>query len=273
PRMLYLTPFTTEEQWEAWGEEFRLDRPLPVQYLVWLGKFVRGDMGTSLREGRPVLTIILKRLPASLQLGLAAFVFSAVIGVVLGVVAAVRRASMMDYVGRTFALLGQALPPFWVGIVLILIFSVRLHWLPTSGRGGVTHFIMPAVTLGWLAAAANLRLVRSAMLATLDSEYVKLARAKGVHEWVVIWKHALRNALIPPLTQMGLTLASFIGGAVVTESVFSWPGVGRLALDAVYNNDYPLLIGVVLLISMLYLVVNLLTDIAYGYIDPRIRYS
>jgi peptide/nickel transport system permease protein len=272
PRLLYLTDYTTDEQWEAWGRQMGLDKPLVVQYFVWLGKAARGDLGMSLREQRPVTTAVLERVPATLQLGLSAFVFSTVLGVLLGVLAAVKRATIWDYMGRTFALFGQALPPFWVGIMLILIFSVQLHWLPTGQRGGIRHFILPAITLGWLAAAGNLRLVRSAMLSILDSEYIKMARAKGLSDTLVIWKHALKNALIPPLTQAGLTLASFIAGTVVTETVFSWPGMGRLAVEAVYQNDFPMLVGAILMISLLYLVINLAVDIAYGYVDPRIRY-
>jgi peptide/nickel transport system permease protein len=198
PRLLYLSETTTVETWDKWGVEMGLDKPLPVQYFVWLGKAVRGDLGKSLREPRPVTTIVLERLPATLQLGALAWAFAILVGWPLGVISAVKRGTPVDYVGRTFALFGQALPPFFVGIVLILIFSVELGWLPTARRGGPEHFILPSITLGWLAAAAQLRIVRSAMLDVLDSEYVKFARSKGVSaRWVII-KHGLRNALIPP---------------------------------------------------------------------------
>jgi len=273
PRLLFLTDTTTQQEWEAWGKEFGLDRPVVVQYLVWLGKVLRGDLGVSLRQNRPVLQCILETIPASLQLGLAAFIFASVTGFSLGVLAAVKRGTLWDYAGRTFALLGQALPPFFTGVVMVLIFSVQLDLLPTSRRGGIEHYVMPAITLGWLAAAANLRLMRSGMLGTLDSEYIKMARAKGVPDWLVIWKHALRNAIIPPLTQAGLTFAGFIAGAVVTETVFAWPGLGRLAVESVYQNDFPLLSGVVLFITAIYLLVSLLVDICYAYVDPRIRYT
>lgn len=271
PRLLYLTETTTKEQWEQWGEKMGLDRPLPLQYLVWLGKAVRGDFGESLREFRPASEAVLERLPATLQLGLAAWVYALLLGWPLGVLSAIKRGTVWDYAGRSFALFGQALPPFWLGIMLILLFSVSLGWLPTAGRGGITHLILPAVTLGSLAAAGQLRLVRSAMLNVMDSEYIKLARAKGVSQRKIIWKHALRNAMIPPMTYAGLILAGFVGGTVVTESVFAWPGVGRLAIESVYQNDFPVLAATVILTSVLYLVVNFVIDIAYAFVDPRIR--
>jgi peptide/nickel transport system permease protein len=273
PRLLYLSESTTTEQWDAWGVEMGLDKPVPVQYAVWLGKAARGDLGKSLREPRPVTTIILERLPATLELGALAWAFAIMVGWPLGILSAVKRGSPLDYAGRTFALFGQALPPFFVGIVLIVIFSVELGWLPTARRGGIDHLILPVITLGWLAAAAQLRIVRSAMLDVLDSEYVKFARAKGVStKWVII-KHALKNALIPPLTLAGLVLASFIGGTVVTESVFAWPGLGRLAVDSVFLNDFPVLAGVIMLTTSIYLLVNFSVDMIYAYLDPRIRYG
>lgn len=271
PRLLYLTETTTQEQWDQWGEKMGLDRPLPLQYLVWLGKAVRGDFGDSLREFRPAREAVLERLPATLQLGTAAWVYALLLGWPMGVLSAIKRGSIWDYAGRSFALFGQALPPFWLGIMLILLFSVSLGWFPTAGRGGLTHLILPAITLGSLAAAGQMRLVRSAMLNVMDSEYIKLARAKGVSHRRIIWKHALRNAMIPPMTYAGLILAGFVGGTVVTESVFAWPGVGRLAIESVYQNDFPLLAATVMLTSVLYLGVNFAIDIAYVFVDPRIR--
>lgn len=271
PRLLYLTETTTQEQWDQWGEKMGLDRPLPLQYLVWLGKAVRGDFGDSLREFRPAREAVLERLPATLQLGIAAWVYALLLGWPMGVLSAIKRGSIWDYAGRSFALFGQALPPFWLGIMLILLFSVSLGWFPTAGRGGLTHLILPAITLGSLAAAGQMRLVRSAMLNVMDSEYIKLARAKGVSHRRIIWKHALRNAMIPPMTYAGLILAGFVGGTVVTESVFAWPGVGRLAIESVYQNDFPLLAATVMLTSVLYLGVNFAIDIAYVFVDPRIR--
>ena len=273
PRFLYLSEYTTQEEWDEWGRQMGLNRPLVAQYFVWFGKVVRGDLGISLRENRPVTKAVAERVPASLQLGLASWIFALSVGWPLGVLAAVKRGSIWDYVGRAFALFGQALPPFATGIVLILIFSVQLEWLPTGRRGGIDHLIMPAVTLGWLAAAGQLRLVRSAMLDVLDSEYIKLARAKGVNSFSVIWKHALKNAIIPPLTFTGLILAAFITGTVVTETIFAWPGLGRLAIESVYQNDFPLLTGTVLLFTLMYLAISFLVDVAYAYIDPRIRFT
>lgn len=271
PRYLYLGEYTTQEQWDEWGREMGLDRPLVVQYAIWLGNAARGDLGSSLREHRPVVGIVRERIPASFQLGLAAWLFAAMVGWPLGILSAVKRGSAADYFGRSFALFGQALPPFWIGIVLILVFSVKLQWLPTGRMGSIDHFIMPAVTLGWLAAAGQLRLVRSAMLESLDSEYVKFARAKGVGGFKVIWKHTLKNAAIPPLTYAGLVLAGFIGGTVVTETVFAWPGLGRLAIEAVNQNDFPVLSGVILFVTALYVSINLIVDVAYALLDPRIR--
>ncbi len=188
-----------------------------------------------------------------------------------------KRGSIWDYFGRGFALFGQALPVFWVGIMLILIFSVQLRWLPTGTLGesgnSVKHFILPTITLGWIAAASYLRLVRSAMLEILDSEFIKLARAKGVSNFKVIWKHAFRNALIAPLTFSSLLLTAFITGAVVTESIFSIPGLGRLAVGAIFDNDFPVMVGVVLVFTFMYVTLNFLTDLLYAMIDPRIRYA
>lgn len=263
---------TTPEVWEAWGREFGLDKPLPVQYLIWLSKAVRLDFGNSLATGYAAFTTIRQHIPATLQLATSAWIFAMLVGVPLGVLSAVKRGSTWDFTGRTIALFGQALPPFWIGIVLILIFAVNLGWLPTSQRGGAEHYILPAITLGWLPAAGLLRLIRSAMLETLDSEYIKFARAKGVAGWVVIWKHAARNALIAPMTFAALILAGFLTGTVVTETVFAWPGLGRLVVIAINNNDFPVLTGSVLVFTILYVGVVFLIDLGYALVDPRIRY-
>ena len=273
PRLMYLRPGVTQEMWDAWGKEMGLDRPLVVQYLVWAGKAIRGDLGTSLWARRPVTEVIGEKLPATLQLGSSTFVFI-LVGVPLGVMSAVQRGSIADYTGRIFAVMGLALPPFWVGLMLILIFSVHLDWLPPGKRGGLQHFILPSITLGWGFAAGILRLVRSSLLEVLDEEYIKLARAKGASRRAVVWKHAFKNASIPPLTYGGLLLASLFTGAVVTESVFGWPGVGRLAVDAVTaQNDFPMLSGLVMLFTLIFVIFNLVVDMAYAHLDPRIRYS
>ena len=272
PRDVLLTTYTSQEQYDAWGERWGLDKPLVVQYGIWLGNALKGDFGESLRELRPVRKVILERIPATLQLAAGAMIFSLVVGVPLGILSAVKRGTVWDYVGRTFALFGQALPPFWLGIMLILLFAVQISWLPTSGRGGINHYILPSITLGWLTASGILRIVRSAMLEVLGSEYIKLARAKGVSSRSIVWKHALRNAMLAPLTFGGLILAAFFTGAVVTETVFGWPGLGRLAVQSVNNNDFPAMTGVVLLFTVIYLGINTLMDILYAYVDPRIRY-
>ena len=272
PRNLYLSVgITSPETWEQWGRDFGLDKPLPVQYAIWLGKAARLDFGKSISTGHPAFDTIRQKIPATLQLAGVAWVFALGIGIPLGVLSAVKRGTAWDISGRTFALFGQAMPPFWLGIMLILFFAVTLGWVPTSQRGGPIHYILPAITLGWLPAAGVLRLVRSAMLDTLETEYIKLARAKGVGSWKVVWKHALKNAAIPPLTFSALILAGFLTGTVVTESVFAWPGLGRLVVTAINNNDFPVMVGSVLVFTILYVVLVFFIDISYGLLDPRIR--
>ena len=274
--------YVSPEQWEAWGKDFHLDKPLIVQYLIWIGKGIfQGDFGTSLKTSKPVLEMVLGFAPASLQLGLSATLFVLLTGIPLGVLSAVKRGTIWDVIGRTFAVFGQALPPFWLGIMLILIFSVNLGWLPSGTRGHdaanwferAQYFVMPAITLGWLASAGLMRLVRSSMLEVLDSEYIKLARAKGVRNNSGIWKHAFKNSLIPPLTFSALILVGFIGGTVVTETVFAWPGLGQMTFTAIINNDFPLMVGAVLVFTLVYVFAVFVIDILYAFIDPRIRYS
>ena len=248
----------TPEQMDALREYLGLNRPLVVQYFMWLGNALTGDLGNSLVDRRPVTRLLLERAPATIQLAIAGWALATIVGIPLGVLSSVKRATIWDYLGRTFALFGQATPAFWFGIVAILIFSVMLGWLPTSTRPTdvplttqLKHFILPTVVLAWGPAAGYLRLTRSAMLEVLDSEYIKLARAKGVTSWAVIWKHAFKNALIPPVTVSVLLLAGYLNGATVVELIFAWPGLGRLALDSLYNNDFPLLTGSVLMITLL----------------------
>lgn len=273
PRALFLSEYTTQADWDKWGQEMGLDKPYFLQYAIWLGKAVKGDFGTSLRDQTPAFGVIVSRIPATLQLALGAFIFAVVTGIPLGVLSAVKRGSIWDYLGRIFALLGQSMPAFWLGIMLILLLAVQLDWFPTGRRGGINHFILPSITLGWGAAAGFVRLIRSSMLEILDSEYIKFARAKGAGNNAVIWKHAFKNAAIAPLTFAGLLLAGLITGAVVTETVFAWPGLGRLGVDAVFNNDFPVMAGVVLIVAVMYVGVNLVVDVAYALIDPRIKYG
>lgn len=273
PRLLYLSADTTAEQYEEWSRSMGLNRPLIVQYGIWAGQVIRGNIGVSLSDRRPVVKTIVERLPATLLLGLSSLIFTISVGIPLGVLSATQRGTVWDYLGRGFALFGQALPVFWVALMLIFLFSVELGWLPSARRGGISHYVLPTIALGWTSAAALLRLVRSSMLDVLDSEYVKLARSKGVGRTAVVWKHAFRNSLIAPLTFGGVLLAGKFTGAVVTETIFAWPGIGRLAISAVYNNDFPLLSGVILFFMLAYVMLSLIVDIAYGFIDPRIRYT
>ena len=271
----------SEKQKEDISRYLGLDKPLVVQYLVWVGNSMKGDFGKTLLDRAPVSGLIWGKLGATVQLAIAAWVFAVLTGVPLGVLSATRRGGALDYLGRGFALFGQALPQFWIAIMAIVIFAVQFDWLPAAGRAlpgdpldkQIRHFVLPTITLGWLGSATYLRLVRSSMLEVLDSEFVKLARAKGVKSWSVVWKHALRNALIAPITYTSLFLASFITGATVVELVFGWPGIGRLALTAVDNNDFALLTAIVLFFAVAYIFFNFVADVLYGFIDPRIRYN
>ena len=255
---------------EAWG----LDRPLYVQYLVFLGNAVQGDLGDSLKwSGSTAMGLVLERLPATLQLGGFAVVVSTFIAIPIGVIAAVRKDTPLDSFSKLIALLGQAMPNFWLGIVLIWIFAVQLRWFPTSGRGGLEHMVLPAIAMGWYQVAALMRLTRSAMLEVLDSEYIKLARIKGVPEWRVVWIHALRNAAIVPLTYFGVISGIILTGSVVVETVFAWPGTGLLAIDAIRGRDFPVVQAVVLTFAGVFILANLAVDVLYAYLDPRIRYQ
>ena len=258
-----------------WG----LDKPIPVQYMVWMGRILRGDLGKSLNGEYPVSRSIKDRLPATLQLAAVGWILATIVGIPLGVLSAVKRASVFDYFGRSLALVGQATPSFWLSIVFIYLFAVNLGWLPVAGRGeeglvdGIKHMVLPAVVLAFEPLASYVRLTRSSMLEVLDSEYVKLARAKGVPGWLVIWKHGFKNALIQPLTVSALVLASFVTGVLFIEVVFAWPGLGRLAVQATWNNDFPLLSGIVLFFGVVYVGMNFVADLLYALVDPRIRYS
>ncbi len=273
PRTLLLDDYATTEDYEELGVSLGLDRPLWVQYSIFLRSALVLDFGVSVVDGQPVTATILERFPATLQLGLAAFIFSMVLGVPLGILSSIKRDSLWDQVGKVVAILGQSMPPFWLGIMLMFFFAVILGWLPPSGRFQWNSFILPAITLGWFTVAANMRIVRSTMLDTLDTEYIKLARAKGVSERAIVWKHALKNAVIPPLTFMGVTLGTLVTGSIIAETVFAWPGIGLLAFDALRQSDYGLLQGIVIFFTLMYLATSLLVDILYPYIDPRIRYN
>ncbi len=273
PRHVYLDDYSTQEDWDRLTVALGLDKPYYQQYGIFMGSALRGDFGESIKMQRPSMEIIIDKVPATLQLGLAAFIFSLVLGVPLGILSAVKRGSALDITGKLVALIGQSAPVFWLGLMLMFLFAVRLEWLPPYGRQETASIILPAVTLGWFYASANLRLLRSAMLNVLDSEYVRLARAKGVSNNVVIWKHSLRNALIPVLTFAGVTLGSLVTGSLVVETVFAWPGLGQLAIQALFGNDYPLLQAVIIVFTLMYVTASLLVDVLCASIDPRIRYA
>lgn len=262
----------------AMRERLGLDKPLLHQYWVFIKDLARGDLGTSLQGHRPVTQMILERIPATFSLAAVAMALAMAMGIPLGVLSAVYRDTAIDRVAKVVAFLGQSTPPFWLAIMLILFFGVFLYEqglpsLPISGRGGPASYVMPAFAMGWAVVAGVVRLTRSSMLDVLDSDYMTMARAKGLNERTVIWKHALRNALIPVLTYSGLILASFMNGSVVIEQVFAWPGLGRLALVSVTGRDYPVVQGVVITVGIFLILINLAVDILYALVDPRIRYA
>jgi peptide/nickel transport system permease protein len=250
-----------------------LDRPWPVQYWRFATRALQGDFGQSVRFRRPALDLILERYGATLELGGLAVLIVIAVALPVGVYAAVRRGTALDYTARAFAALGQAVPPFWLGLLLVLLFGVLLRLLPTSGRGTPLHVLLPGITLGWFAVAGLMRLTRSAMLDVLGSEYVKLARIKGLPERQVIWKHAFKNAALPVVTFAALLFVALLNGSIIVETVFSWPGLGLLVIEAVDSRDYPIVQAVVLFLSAMYIGVNLLVDVLYAYLNPRIRYS
>ena len=273
PRSVMLDEFAGEELWHELGRELGIDQPIYRQYGIFLKDIFTGDYGQSIKERRPVIEVILERLPATMKLAAASFAFSTFIGVPLGILSSINRGSVFDYIGKLVALIGQSAPSFWLGIMLMFLFAVKLEWVKPSGDREITSIVLPAVTLGWFFVAANLRLVRSAMLDVLDSEYIKLAKAKGVPYRSVVLKHAFRNAMIPPLTFAGVTLGSVVTGSLVAETVFAWPGLGQLAVQALWAFDYPLLQGIVIVFTVMYVAAALLVDILYAYVDPRIRYA
>jgi len=271
PAVLLVEPGASKADLEQIRQQFGLDRPLFIQYGHFVSALVRGDFGQSFYYRTPVLELYLSRLPNSLMLAAAAMALSLLIGIPSGILAAVNVNGWWDRVGKIFSLLGLSLPSFWVGLVMILFFSVYLGWLPSSGAGTASHMIMPAFALGWFFAAAHMRMTRSSMLEVMGSEYVKLARLKGLPERLVITKHAFKNALIPVLTLAGINLVIMVNVAVVVETVFAWPGIGRLLYEGVAFRDFPVVQATVLLGGVMIVVVNLLVDILYAVIDPRIR--
>lgn len=273
PTVLLLSEMATTEDAARLKKHLGLDEPIPVQYALFLTHAVRGDLGESTRLHRPVIEVLAARLPASLELGGVAIVLSLLLALPIGVYAAAKRGTMIDVAGQMLAVFGQSMPLFWLGLMLMLIFAVWLGWLPVAGRGTALNYILPALTMAWATTAAIMRLTRSAMLEVLDSEYIKLARIKGLPEWKVVWKHAFKNALLPVVTFSILLFAEMIAGAIVTETVFAWPGVGQLLISSVYYRDFPMVQGTVLLLSILFILGNLGVDILYAYLNPKIRYG
>ncbi len=273
PADLLLREDATQEDRAHLLRALGLDRPVHEQLYLFLSGALRGDLGESIRYRKPAAEVFFERLPNTLQLLPLAMVGAIVIAIPLGVLAAVHRGTIVDRISGAVAVLGLATPSFWLGIVLIYVFSIKLGVLPSSRMGGPSHYVLPAITLGLFLVAGMMRLVRSSLLEVMGSEFVKLARLKGLSQTVVIWKHCLRNALIPVTTLFGVYFALLITGAIVTETVFAWPGVGRLTYEAVIFRDYPLLQAVILLKAVIVLGVNLFVDILYAYLDPRVRYA
>ncbi|OGQ84547.1 MAG: glutathione ABC transporter permease GsiC [Deltaproteobacteria bacterium RIFCSPLOWO2_12_FULL_60_19] len=258
---------------ETLRRELGLDQPLSRQYLHFLAGLAQGDLGRSLYRQSAVMELISKRLPATLELSLAALGVAIALAFVLGIAAAARRDSWVDRLSLLFSMLGLAMPNFWLGPLLMIVFSIELGWLPVSGRGGPAHLVLPALTLGMAMAAILTRMVRSGLLETIHEDYIRTARAKGLSERSVWLKHALRNSLLSVITVIGLQFGSLLAGSIITESIFSWPGLGRLTIEAIQTRDYPLVQGCVLAIAVSYLLVNLMTDFLYRLVDPRIRYE
>ena len=270
---LLLPEDATQEDFARLRAELGLDKPIPVQYVIFLKNACQGNFGKSTRWTRPALELVLSRMPATFELGIVAFLFAVSLGLLAGVTAATHRGKMIEQVVRIGALCGQSMPSFWIGIMLILIVAVQFRLLPTSGRGGLAHLILPAITLGAFSMASQSRLTRSSMLNVLGADYIKMARLKGNPERTVIWKHALKNASIPIVTLAGFQLADVIGRAVIVETVFAWPGIGKLIIDAVYARDYAVVQAGVGLLSTIYVFINIGVDLLYGFLDPQIRYE
>lgn len=293
PARLILGDFATREAVEALRAQMGLDQPIHVQYGRYIGDLVQGDLGRSITQRQPVISLIGQRLGATMELAFLAIIVATIIGVTLGILAATRQNSVIDYIVTTVSLVGVSVPIFYLGLLLILFFSIDLGWLPVSGRGdpllysigqaftgdfrplgsSLRHLALPALTLGLSFAALMAKMSRGAMLEVLEQDFIRTARAKGLRQRAVIVKHALKNAGVPLLTILGLQFSNLLGGSVLTETVFAWPGLGRLAVDAIFNRDFPLIQGTVLTVALIFVLINLFVDVAYGLIDPRITYS
>jgi len=273
PVMLMLPGDSSDHEIEELREQLGFNDSLPRQYWRFAYNAVQGDLGNSLYFNAPVMEIVLERLPASLELAVAAMLVALVIAIPLGIISAVRHGTMLDMGSMFVALFGLSMPHFWLGIMLMLFFSVFLGWLPTSGRGTLAHLCMPALSLGLPLMAMFARLTRSVMLEVLNLDYIRTARAKGLKETIVIGKHALKNALIPLVTVAGMQFSAILGGTVIIETVFAWPGLGRLVVQAIFRRDYPLVQGIVFVLALIFVGMNLIVDILYVYLDPQISYT
>ena len=271
PAVLMLPIGATDADLAEFRHALGLDRPLWEQYAVFLSNAVRGNFGESLLHQRPAIDVVLERFPATIQLSMVALVMGTVIGVIAGFVAALKRGTFLELVAMTTALLGQATPIFWLGIILILVFAVQLGWLPAGGRGTFAHLVLPAITLATFTSASIARLLRSSMIEILKEDYIRTAWAKGLVSRLVFMRHVARNALIPVVTMLGILAGELFSGAVVTETIFSWPGVGRVILLAIESKDFPVVQAGVAVISAIFILINLLVDLTYGLLDPRIR--
>lgn len=272
PVMLMLPGDATTQEIETLREQLGFNDPLYTQYLRFAGNAAQGEFGNSLYYKVPAMALILERLPASLELAAAAMLIALVVAVPIGIVSAVRRGSLVDMGSMLGALFGLSMPHFWLGIMMIMLFSVKLGWLPTSGRGSLAQLVMPSLALGMSLMAMFARLTRSVMLEVLSLDYIRTARSKGLKESIVIYKHALKNAMIPLVTVAGMQFGFLLGGTVIIETVFAWPGVGRLVVQAIFNRDYPLVQATVLVLSVIFVAVNFLVDMLYMYLDPQISY-
>ncbi|MDR6665110.1 ABC transporter permease [Rhizobium sp. 1399] len=271
PAALMMTPDASREEIEAFRQAMGFNDPIWVQYGRFLAGALSGELGTSVRFHRPALDLLVERLPATALLACTALVWSSLLGFLLGTIAAVRKNSAIDFAIRVISLLGQAIPVFLLALLLIIFFSLKLRWLPSSGIGSVAQLVMPSIALGAYYLSAITRLVRASLIEVLGENYIRTARAKGISSWRIIVHHALRNALIPVITVQGMYFASLLGGALVTEIIFAWPGIGRLAVEAIQNRDFPVVQAVVLFAAAVFVVVNFLVDLAYVSLNPRIR--
>jgi ABC-type dipeptide/oligopeptide/nickel transport system permease component len=273
PAIILAGPHANKEQVDQIRTQLGLDRHPVVQYFSFLGDLVQGDLGRSTRTGLPVTREIMARLPNTVVLALTAIILASFLGVLTGIIAGVKQNSIFDHLSMMIALFGLSMPVFWLGLMLMLLFSIQLGWLPSVGAESWKHLILPAITLGANSTAIIARMTRSSMLEVIRVDYIRTARAKGLTEKMVIWRHALKNALIPVVTVIGLQTGTLLGGAVLTEIVFAWPGIGRLLVEAILSRDYPVVQGLVLLVAIIFIFINLIVDLLYSYLDPRIRYT